>query len=188
MNGTRATDYVDSFNEMRSFIDQSLDEFKGELKRVVFPLFVCLFLNMMLRKEFQKEAIAFFESVKNDFENQHRTEITLLETVHDVSRLADPEVAKFLKNKFFVKMSRQAYTIFKFQIDFNQLNLILHIVNLNIQFEITSEQDIILDRKSGSQAIMVEPEQEVLKPQLILNRLKEFNPDAWEITTGTAEE
>jgi len=49
-----------------------------------------------------------------------------------VSRLADPEVAKFLKNKFFVKMSRQAYTIFKFQIDFNQLNLILHIVNLNI--------------------------------------------------------
>ena len=47
-------------------------------------------------------------------------------------------------------MSRNAYTIFKFQIDFNKLNLILHIVNLNLQFEITSEQDIILDRKQGN--------------------------------------
>ena len=51
MNGTRASDYVDSYNEMRNFVDQSLDENKGELRRVLFPVFVCLFLNMMLRKE-----------------------------------------------------------------------------------------------------------------------------------------
>ena len=71
-----------------------------------------------------------------------------METVHDVSRLADPEISKFLKNKFFVKMSRQAFNTLKVKIDFNQLYLILHIVNLNIQFEIISEQDIILDRKN----------------------------------------
>ncbi len=106
LKGTRASDYVESFNAMRTFIDQSLDEFKSELQRVLFPIFVCLFLNMMLREEFKLEALAFFNSVKNDFENLHRAEITLLETVHDVSRLSDPEIAKFLKNKFFVKMSR----------------------------------------------------------------------------------
>jgi hypothetical protein len=52
IHGSRAQDFVDSFNQMRSFIDQSLDEFKQELQRVVFPIFVCLFLNMMLKPEF----------------------------------------------------------------------------------------------------------------------------------------
>ena len=50
-NGTKATDYVDSYKEMRNFVDQSLDENKGELRKVLFPVFVCLFLNMMLRKD-----------------------------------------------------------------------------------------------------------------------------------------
>jgi hypothetical protein len=65
-------------------------------------------------------------------------------------------------------MSRHAYTIFKFQIDFNKLNLILHIVNLNLQFEITSEQDIILDRKQNNQSILIEPELKVTKEPLTL--------------------
>lgn len=52
--------------------------------------------------------------------------------MHDVSRIADPEISKFLKNKFYVKMSRQAFNTLKVKIDFNQLYLVLHIVNLNI--------------------------------------------------------
>lgn len=69
---------------------------------------------MMLRKDLQKEAIYFFESRKEDFRAQHREDVTLLETVHDVSRVGDPEIAKYLKNKFFIKMSRQAFTLLKF--------------------------------------------------------------------------
>lgn len=50
--GSHASDYSESFRLMREFVDQSLDEVKGELQRVVFPIFVCLFLNMMLKKQF----------------------------------------------------------------------------------------------------------------------------------------
>jgi len=35
---------------------------------------------------------------------------------------------------------------------------------------------------------MVEPNREVTKQQLILNRLKEFNPDAWEVLPTLAED
>jgi hypothetical protein len=35
---------------------------------------------------------------------------------------------------------------------------------------------------------MVEPAQELTKSPLILNRLKEFNPDAWEVIPTSAEE
>ena len=49
-----------------------------------------------------------------------------------------------MKNKFFVKMSRHSYTLLKYQVDFNQLTLIMHIMNLNIYFQISSEADLVL--------------------------------------------
>ena len=44
-------------------------------------------------------------------------------------------------------MSRHSYTLLKFQIDFNQLTLIMHIFNLNIYFQISSEADLVLDSR-----------------------------------------
>jgi hypothetical protein len=78
----------------------------------------------------------------------------LLETVYDVSRLEDPEIYKYLRRNFFVKISRQAYTLLKYQVDFNQLYLILHIINLNIQFEIISEQDIVFEKNKFSSVLV----------------------------------
>jgi hypothetical protein len=68
--------------------------------------------------------------------------VLILETVHDISRVADPEVSKFMREKFWVRMSRQAFNLLKFQVDFNQLHLILYIMNLNLHFEITSTTDL----------------------------------------------
>ena len=36
------------------------------------------------------------------------------------SYLEDPEISKYLRRKFFVKISRQAYTLLKYQVDFNK--------------------------------------------------------------------
>lgn len=80
----------------------------------------------------QKEALAFFELHKEDFRREHPEDILTLETVHDISRIQDPNISKYLKNKFLVRISRQAFTLLKFQVDFNQLHLILHIMNLNL--------------------------------------------------------
>ena len=62
----------------------------------------------------QAEAKRFFDESKADFRDSNKADIVLLETVHDVSRLSDPEVAKYLKNKFLIKITRQAYTLLKF--------------------------------------------------------------------------
>jgi len=63
-----------------------------------------------------------------------------------------------LRRKFFVKISRQAYTLLKYQVDFNQLYLILHIMNLNIQFEISSEQDIVFEKNKVSSVMVADSE------------------------------
>jgi len=111
-------DYNECYQKLKIFIDQSLDEFKSELVRVLFPIFVCLYLNMILKK-FYAAAKVFLETNEGEFHPHHKTELTLLQTVTDQQRLEDPEVAKYLKNKFFVKMSRHSYTLLKYQVDFN---------------------------------------------------------------------
>ena len=142
--GNVPSDYTECFSKLKLFIDQSLDEVKSELVRVLFPIFVCLFLNMV-KKKFMTEALEFLNANKADFLPHHRNDIAILETVHDLQRLEDPEVSKYLMNKFFVKMSRHSYTLLKYQVDFCELNLIMHIMNLNISFQISSEPDIVID-------------------------------------------
>ena len=145
-SGRDPNDYFECFAKLKNFIDQSLDEFKSELVRVLFPIFVCLYLNMILKKFFT-EAQNFLNENKGEFHPHHKQEIALLETVTDQHRLEDPEVSKYLKNKFFVKMSRHSYTLLKYQVDFNQLTLIMHLMNLNIFFQISSEADLVLDSR-----------------------------------------
>lgn len=45
------SEFFDSFDKMRNFVDLSLDEFKHDLQKVVFPIFVCMFLNMIQKKD-----------------------------------------------------------------------------------------------------------------------------------------
>jgi hypothetical protein len=67
----------------------------------------------MLFKKFKDEALLFFKKYSGDFEQANQEDINKLETVHDYNSLQDPDIAKYLKHKFFVKMSRQSYQLLK---------------------------------------------------------------------------
>ena len=81
-SGRDPQDYHECFEKVKLFIDQSLDEYKSELVRVLFPIFVCLFLNMILKK-FTKEAHEFLNKHKSEFDPHYKHEVALLETVTD---------------------------------------------------------------------------------------------------------
>ena len=203
-SGRQPSDYSENFNKLKKFIDQSLDENKHELVRVLFPVFVCLYLNMILKK-FYAEAKTFLSENKGEFHGTHRQEIAILETVNDTHRLEDPEVSKYLKNKFFVKMSRPSYTLLKFQVDFEQLTLITHILNLNIFFQISSEADLVLDSRVHESILLTDGDTTDAHAQeededgnllgngltgelqaLTLGRLKEFYLDSADIVGSGA--
>ena len=196
--GNTPSDYTECFSKLKLFIDQSLDEVKSELVRVLFPIFVCLFLNMV-KKKFMAEALDFMSANKAEFLPHHRNDIATLETVHDLQRLEDPEVAKYLMNKFFVKMSRHSYTLLKYQVDFCELNLIMHIMNLNISFQISSEPDIVIDSKCHESILLAndgfpkegggaegQSASHQASESLNLGRLKEFYLEWWDTATSGA--
>ena len=82
-SGINPQDYEESFTKLQTFIDLSLDEVKIELSKVLFPVFVCLFLNMVL-KNFKDEASLFFNKHKSEFVSNHKADINVLETVYDM--------------------------------------------------------------------------------------------------------
>ena len=100
-----------------------------------------------------------------------------------------------MKNKFYVKMSRHSYTLLKYQVDFCELNLIMHIMNLNISFQISSEPDIVIDQKCQESILLASDEfnptamnGEAQGAQnteaLNLGRLREFYMDSWDNATN----
>jgi len=75
--GTEAKHYEDSYLALKTWIDQSLDEVKPELYRVLFPVFVQLFLSMVLKK-FTEDALSFFKKYEREFFNDNREDILKL--------------------------------------------------------------------------------------------------------------
>lgn len=49
-NGDIPSHYTDSFELLKKYIDQSLDQYKEDLQNIIFPVFTLLFLNMMRKK------------------------------------------------------------------------------------------------------------------------------------------
>ena len=93
-------------------------------------------------------------------------------------------------------MSRHSYTLLKYQVDFCELNLIMHIMNLNISFQISSEPDIVIDQKCQESILLASDEfnptamnGEAQGAQnteaLNLGRLREFYMDSWDNATNS---
>ena len=107
-NGDNPEHYSDSYGLLKKYIEESLDLYREELQRVLFPIFVELFLGMITHRH-QLQAKKFFADEKNQFLTGHREDLNVLEQVDDYSKLCIPEISKYLSNKFIVKISIQSF-------------------------------------------------------------------------------
>jgi hypothetical protein len=141
-NGDSPSHYTDSFDLLKKYIDQSLDQHKEDLQSILFPIFVCLFLNMIIKK-YYKEAQSFLEDQRPIFTPVHTEILNDLQQADDISKLENPQISGYLKNKFVVKMSLYSFQMLIHFVKLNQLILIMHILNQNIDFQLSSEKNIV---------------------------------------------
>ena len=59
LDGSKEQDYQKSFKMLLEMIDLTLDEYKGDLQQVLFPIFIILYLTL-IRRDFEKSAELFF--------------------------------------------------------------------------------------------------------------------------------
>eukprot|EP01137_Pigoraptor_chileana_P008449 Opistho-2@55314 len=97
---------ADSYSALRDWVSQSLDMYKGELSRVLYPLFVHCYLDL-ISKNYSTEALNFLSRFQSDH-------LDIAKQAEEISRLRgivlpdsrDSEVfTLFRRNKYEVRMS-----------------------------------------------------------------------------------
>ncbi|PSS20947.1 Transcription initiation factor TFIID subunit like [Actinidia chinensis var. chinensis] len=88
--------YHDGYSKLRSWTYSSLDQYKHELLRVLYPVFIHCFMDLVAKGHIQ-EARVFFNSFREDHEMMHLRDLQKLEGVLSPSHLEEMEFAHSLR-------------------------------------------------------------------------------------------
>ena len=92
--------YTKAFDLLRNYIDDNLELYRPELRKLLWPVFVYSFLDLV-RDYFTKDAENFFAANKNIFEREHEDDIKTLGAIRLPAHLKDSRVAKlYMENKY----------------------------------------------------------------------------------------
>jgi len=101
------------------------------------------------------EAKQFFDYEKYQFSYQFKEDLNILEQVDDPNKLSLPDISKYQTNKFQVKISLYAFQLLIHFVKLNQLILLLHILNLNLNFQFSADRNLI-DFKGATSVLVNE--------------------------------
>jgi len=142
LDGSKASDYFISMEFVEEWIDKSIDEVRNHIKQIAYPLFVYLYIELILKdlwqdgKYFLIIAKNFFAKFSPNF-TSFKHELQNLELIKEPINYNNPLLANYLKNKIHLFIPK---TVFDFFIHFlNTNNLILILDILNKYFERSSK-------------------------------------------------
>lgn len=128
--------YQDGYSKLRTWTYSSLDKYRNELLRVLYPIFIHCFMDLVANGHLQ-EARAFFNSFREDHELMHLRDLQKLEGVLSPSHLEEMEFAHSLRqNKFSIKMCQYSYELLLHFLRKPQSTTILGIINERINFQV----------------------------------------------------
>ncbi|KAI9804869.1 MAG: hypothetical protein M1825_001238 [Sarcosagium campestre] len=101
--------YRRAFLLLRGWIDNTLEIYKGELKRVLWPIFVYSLLDL-IKDLSQDDATTFIKAFKEMFRAEFESDVQKLERLYLPEHIQSSNLAQlYLKNKYRIVLSEQAY-------------------------------------------------------------------------------
>ncbi|KAF5456809.1 hypothetical protein F2P56_026248 [Juglans regia] len=132
--------YQDGYSKLRSWTYSSLDLYKHELLRVLYPVFIHCFMDLVEKGHIQ-EARTFFNSYREDHEMMHSRDLQKLEGVLSPSHLEEMEFAHTLRqSKVKIKICQYSYELLLQFLHKTKLTTMLGIVNEHINFQVSPGQ------------------------------------------------
>ncbi|KAI9100907.1 hypothetical protein K1719_024031 [Acacia pycnantha] len=132
--------FHDGYSRLRSWAYSSLDLYKHELLRVLYPVFIHCFMDLVAKGHIQ-EARNFFNIFREDHDMLHLRDLQKLEGVLSPSHLQEMEFAHSLRqSKFKIKICEYSYELLLQHLHNTQSTTILGIINEHIDFQVTSGQ------------------------------------------------
>lgn len=143
---------------LSEWTENSLDLYKPELRRVLYPVFVHLYLDLIV-KGMPTRAKAFFEEFAPSHAVLHTQDLQKLSMVSLPSHLTDNDLAKaFKSNKYSIRVSRTTFDLlvyFLHEIEESGGSIIIRIINQYIKANITTvrpsrfDNEIVVDAEEG---------------------------------------
>ncbi|GAB2296017.1 Transcription initiation factor TFIID subunit 5 [Dionaea muscipula] len=132
--------YHDGYSKLRSWTYSSLDLYKHDLLRVLYPVFIHCFMDLIAKGHLQ-EARTFFNTFREDHETLYLRDLQKLEGVLSPSHLEEMEYAHSLRhNKVNVKMCQYSYELLLQYLHSTQSITMLGVINEHINFQVSPGQ------------------------------------------------
>ncbi|KAG8526864.1 uncharacterized protein KY384_008293 [Bacidia gigantensis] len=101
--------YRQGFETLRRWVEDNLDIYKPDLRRMFWPIFVYSFLNLVSDDQ-QKESKLFLHSFKAQFETEHVDDLRALESISLPDHVATNDTAKIYRGaKYRLSISSVAF-------------------------------------------------------------------------------
>lgn len=134
------TQYHEEYKKLRSWAYGSLDLYKHELVRILYPIFVHSFMNLVAKGHIEG-ARAFLTSLREDHETTHLRDLQKLEGVLSPSHLEEMEFAHTLRqSKVNLKMCEYSYELLLQYLQKSQSLTMLGVINEHINFQVSPGQ------------------------------------------------
>ncbi|GKU87364.1 hypothetical protein SLEP1_g1772 [Rubroshorea leprosula] len=132
--------YHEGYSKLRSWTYSSLDLYKHELLRVLYPVFIHSFMDLVAKGHVQ-EARTFFNTFREDHEMIHLRDLQKLEGVVSQSHLEEMEFARSLRqSKVNIKICQYSYDLLLQYLHKMQSTAMLGVINEHINFQVTPGQ------------------------------------------------
>lgn len=136
--------YHDGYSKLRSWAYNSLDLYKHELLRVLYPVYIHCFMDLVAKGHLQ-EARSLFNNFREDHETMHQRDLQKLEGVLSPSHLEEMEFAHTLRqSKVNIKICQYSYELLLQYLHNTQSITMLGVVNEHINFQVCPGQPGII--------------------------------------------
>lgn len=139
---TTADTYSRGYHVLRSWCESSLDLYRADLEKFLFPIFIHCYLDL-ITKNYISELRFFFEKYSSDHLVLHNYEITRISGLGSLENLQSNDVAKiFRENKYKVVVSKTSLNLLLNFLHENEAiggGVIIRIINQYIEPELSNE-------------------------------------------------
>ncbi|CAN6652763.1 transcription initiation factor TFIID subunit 5 [Trichomonascus vanleenenianus] len=150
--------YLNAYASLKRWAENSLDLYRPELRRVCYPIFVHLFLDL-IHKNHPSVAKRFFDEYSVDFMVLHGQDIEKLSAVSLPAHLEENDLAKaFRTKKYQLRVSRTSFDLllyFLHEIETNGGSIIIRLLNQYVDTTVSTtrpsryDTELSLDPNEG---------------------------------------
>ncbi|KAG5518166.1 hypothetical protein PMAC_003352 [Pneumocystis sp. 'macacae'] len=140
LSGSAET-YFQSYMLLRDWIDSSLELYRPELRRVLFPIFIHSYLDLVSKNQ-TSSAKQFFSTYSSEHEVLHGYDIRQMSYITLPEHIEENELVKlYRQNKYKITMWRTAFDLmlhFLFENESNGGAIIMRLLNQHVETKIVT--------------------------------------------------